>query len=75
MNFARHHHFAIRFNPSNLLDLYAFLDNTLGSDTRNKVLGLLSNCRLRAFSEIVKETRLGKKAVEGILYKLWKEKF
>ncbi len=45
----------------------------MGSDTRSKVLGLLSDCRPRSFSEIVKETGLGRKAVEGVLYRLWKE--
>ena len=45
----------------------------MGSDTRGKILSLLSDCRPRSFSEIVKETGLGRKAVEGALYRLWKE--
>ena len=45
----------------------------MGSDTRSRVLGILSDCMLGAFSEIVKETGLGRKAVEGVLYRLWKE--
>ncbi|MCS7386566.1 MAG: ArsR family transcriptional regulator [archaeon GB-1867-005] len=47
----------------------------MGSDTRSKVLSLLSDCRPRSFSEIVRETGLGRKAVERVLYRLWKERF
>jgi len=42
-------------------------------DTKGEVLGLLSDCTPRSFSDIVKETGLGRKAVEGALYRLWRE--
>jgi hypothetical protein len=44
------------------------------SDARSRVLGLLSDCKPRAFNEIVKETGLGKKAVECLLYRLWRDR-
>ncbi|MGQ9469624.1 MAG: hypothetical protein ACUVTD_07380 [Nitrososphaerales archaeon] len=43
------------------------------SDTRNRILGLLSDCKPRAFNDVVKETGLEKKAVEGSPYRLWRE--
>jgi len=46
---------------------FLFWGCALGSDTRSKVLGLLNDCRPRNFSEIVKETGLGRKAIEGML--------
>lgn len=41
--------------------------------TRNQILGLLSDCKPRSFRDIVKETGLSEKAVEGSLYRLWRE--
>ena len=41
--------------------------------TRDTILGLLSDCKPRSFNDIVKETGLGKKSVEGALYRLWRE--
>ncbi|MHA1859477.1 MAG: ArsR family transcriptional regulator, partial [Candidatus Asgardarchaeia archaeon] len=52
---------------------FLFRDYALRTDTRSKIIGLLSDCRPRSFSEIVRETELGRKAVEGVLYRLWKE--
>jgi DNA-binding HxlR family transcriptional regulator len=43
------------------------------SDIRNRILGLFSDCKPRAFNDIVRETGLGRKAVEGMLYRLWRE--
>lgn|GEM_PF-6216541 len=43
------------------------------SDTGSKILSLLSDCKHGAFNGIVKETGLDEKAVEGVLYRLWKD--
>jgi hypothetical protein len=34
---------------------------------------LLSDFKPRAFNDIVRKTSLGRKAVEGMLYRLWRE--
>ncbi|MEM4311270.1 MAG: hypothetical protein QXX95_02660 [Nitrososphaerales archaeon] len=41
--------------------------------TKQRILGLLTDGKPRSHREIVKETNLAKKAVEGSLYRLWRE--
>lgn len=42
-------------------------------DGRVRVLSVLSDGRPRTFRDVVREAGLGRKAVEGLLYRLWRE--